>query len=471
MSSLATSFRGPSARRDRNYIANEDEEEYELRRTAITEIERYQRIDEWISSYHNVYTVTALECLAGLAQDNVIPVRLTDFLQYSRAGNAEPVRLQALACLVNLNALTTDGILAYFLHTLSTDPSPYVRQEMIRLLGIGLGQLAIGNKQDGESREDSSSAALVIEQEGSTEARQADLARRRTVEGALTALKTEFTDSEAFKKALWSAVKYVWCSDYCEYIQILTSYSSPTLGVDELSFLLDLCATLYEPVDALTVVLQYPRYWTVRHVGRGVLKFAHSSRIRTKPIPALPRPVPLPHLSISQGSNHGRVSQPAPMKRKLSSSTSANTYRAAPPRANGVSFAAPATSTSSAVSTGTPSGRTILKLKTTKFPPSAFNSTSTSTNATSSNMGLSSFKFPSALGGSTFGPITQSQKMTSGSPASGGLTDKTGRNATSSGRPGAPSDETPKLKIRLGGIGQPGQPGNSGRGTAKSPHA
>lgn len=209
MSSLANSLRGPSAGRVKNYIDNEDGDEYELRRNAITEITRYRRIDEWISSYHNVYTVTALGCLAGLAQDNVIPVKMTDFLQYSRAGNAEAVRLKAFACLVDLNALKTDGILAYFLHTLSTDPSPYVRQEMIRLLGIGLGQLAIGNKQDGESTEDDSFAVLVVEQEGSIEARQADLARRRTVEGALAALKTEFAGREAFKKALWSAVRCV----------------------------------------------------------------------------------------------------------------------------------------------------------------------------------------------------------------------------------------------------------------------
>lgn len=243
------------------------------------------------------------------------------------------------------------------------------------------------------------------------------------------------------------------------------------LSLDELSFLLDLCATLYDPVDALTVVLQYPRYWTVRHIGRGVMKFSNSSRVRMKPMPALPRPTPLPPLSLNLGPNQARLSQPGPIKRKLSSSTNANTYRAAPPRANGASLVTPAMPVPPAIITGIPSGRTILKLKTTKFPPSAFNSTKVSTNAPSSNKGLASFEFPSATRGSTFGPITQSQEIILGSPASGATTDKTGRNGATSRQPGTPSDETPKLKIRLGGAGLPGPSGNSGRGSARSPDA
>ena len=40
----------------------QDEKEMrDFRKDAISEIERYRRIDEWISSYHNVFSTTALK--------------------------------------------------------------------------------------------------------------------------------------------------------------------------------------------------------------------------------------------------------------------------------------------------------------------------------------------------------------------------------------------------------------------------
>lgn len=206
MAGLASSLATPHTTQFDEF--DEDaQDEIDLRRNAIDEIERYRRIDEWISSYHNVYTVVALGCLLALSKVNVKPPRLTDFLQYTRAGNAENVRLEAFSCLIELDGLKVNGILDYILHTLSTDTSPYVREELSRLLGVGLGRLAIGGERLAQPANGGSFGGLIVEQEGSTESRQADFARRRTVEGALAALKTEFAERDAFKKALWSAVR------------------------------------------------------------------------------------------------------------------------------------------------------------------------------------------------------------------------------------------------------------------------
>jgi transcription initiation factor TFIID subunit 2 len=49
---------------DEDDLMQEAIEDEKFQKEAINELERYRRIDEWISSYQNIYSVTALECTA-----------------------------------------------------------------------------------------------------------------------------------------------------------------------------------------------------------------------------------------------------------------------------------------------------------------------------------------------------------------------------------------------------------------------
>jgi len=232
-----------------NFNPEDEDEEDETRfhNVCIDEIERYRRMDEWIPSYHNIYSVTALDCKRRLAQGKVIPIRVTDFLQYTRDGTFDPLRLAAFTNMVELGLLKNEAVLEWFLSVLGSDPSPFVRRRMQRLFGKGLGIVAIGEatSQDVSPQQ----SGLIIEQESSTESRQADLARKQSVSGALSALKQETGSNAVLKKALWEAV------------------TSPETTLSEIRDLLDICCLLYEPINSMIIALKYPRFWKVENLG------------------------------------------------------------------------------------------------------------------------------------------------------------------------------------------------------------
>ena len=204
-------------------------------------------MDEWIPSYQNLYSITALECKLRLAQGKVIPIRVTDFLQYTRQSTFDPLRLAAFENMIELGLLKNDAVLEWFLTVLGSDPSPFVRERMHRLLGRGLAIIAIG---EGPSKDVAPQQnSLIIEQESSTESRQADLARKQSVNGALTALKQEVGSNAVLKRALWEAV------------------TSPVITLFEIRNLLDICSLLYEPITSMIIALKYPRYWKVENLG------------------------------------------------------------------------------------------------------------------------------------------------------------------------------------------------------------
>ena len=233
---------------------------------CLDEIDRYRRIDEWVPSYHNILSSTALACKQCLIKAGIAEFQPIDFLQYTRDGTFSNLRLNAFTNLMALGAFKIDPILRWFLFVLGTDPDPYIRDHMLRIFGATLGAIAIG-----EDSEPPTTAmqqdGLIIEQESSTEARQADLARKQTVVGALTALKIEVGSNPILKEGLWNAI------------------TSPILTMREMGELLDICGLLYTPESSMVVTLKYPRYWKCARLGKATLVFTQTSRVRTTPIP------------------------------------------------------------------------------------------------------------------------------------------------------------------------------------------
>lgn len=249
MSALAESLISNNESSGYTFGPEDEDEEDETRfhNLCIGEIERYRRMDEWIPSYQNLYSITALDCKQRLARGKVVPIRVTDFLQYTRQGTFDPLRLAAFTNMVELGLLKNDAVLEWFLSVRGSDPSPFVRQRMQHLFGKGLAMIAIG---EGTSKDvPPQQSGLIIEQESSTESRQVDLARKQSVSGALTALKQEIGSNAVLKRALWEAV------------------TSPEITLFEIRDLLDICGLLYEPITSMTVVLKYPRYWKVENLG------------------------------------------------------------------------------------------------------------------------------------------------------------------------------------------------------------
>lgn len=224
----------------------ERQAEQQINKDCITEIDRYRRMDEWTSSFHNLYARTAIDCQRKLMKSKLIEIDLMPFLQYTRAGSFDPLRLDAFEMLIDFEIFRFPDLLKWFIYTMSSDTSAWIRHGLHRTFGKALAAVAFG---DETAKKEPPQDNLIIEQESSTEIRQANLARRQTVPGALEALKKELSGNAALKEALWAA-----CNSQC-------------VGVSELCNFVYICSALYEPVDQRMVTLKYPRYWGTQHLG------------------------------------------------------------------------------------------------------------------------------------------------------------------------------------------------------------
>ena len=291
---------------------DDDGDDVRFHNACLDEIDRYRRIDEWIPSYHNILSITALDCKRRLAKAGIVAVTAADYLQYTRDGCLEDLRIKAFSSMMDLGFFRNSHILRWFLFILGTDPSPYLREYMFRLLGSTLGAIAIGENTSPDTAQASQQTGLIIEQESSTEARQADLARKQTVVGALAALKAELGENQILKDALWEAIE------------------SPVISLREMGELLEICSLLYTPETSIHLVLKHPRYWKCQRTSRvsspisphlplsdnlfptnnfaclpqGKLTFTKTSKFRTTPMrkPLLTAPAPAPKRQDSNSS-------------------------------------------------------------------------------------------------------------------------------------------------------------------------
>ncbi|KAL1958054.1 hypothetical protein VTO42DRAFT_5266 [Malbranchea cinnamomea] len=238
--------------------------EEQLDRDCIAEIDRYRRMDEWTSSFQNIYSRTAIKCQRRLMQAKVIDFNIFQFLQCTRAGTYDLLRLEAFETLAELDIFKYPELLVWFMYNMTSDPSPWMRRQLHRIFGYSLAAIAFGD--DSVQTQYRSSDNLIIEQESSTESRQATLARRQTVPGAIEALKQELANNQVLKEAMWAAC------------------NSPYVGLSELRDFMDICSVLYEPIQHKVAKLKYPRYWGVQHLGNGKLRFFKTERYRTMPL-------------------------------------------------------------------------------------------------------------------------------------------------------------------------------------------
>jgi transcription initiation factor TFIID subunit 2 len=196
-----------------------------------------------------------------LMQANILDMDVMQFLPYTRAGTYDLLRLDAFECLVETDVFRSPELLKWFIFTMSSDSSAWLRRRLHYLFGKALAPVAFGREEP--KKADAPGDGLIIEQESSTEVRQADLARRQTVTGAIAALKMEVSGDQVLKESLWAAC------------------NSPFIGLLELSEFTDLSRVLYDPITSRMVALKYPRYWQVKHLGKGRMHFSRSNKIRT----------------------------------------------------------------------------------------------------------------------------------------------------------------------------------------------
>lgn len=164
-----------------------DGEEEEFLRNALNEVERYQRMDLWEFSHHNSYTIAALQCKARLIRAGKLRAQLDEFLPYTKSGTSDSLCVEAFRCIIELFKIQNTVVLPYFLTVMSSDRSPYVREQLWDIFGKGMAIVALGLAKPSVV----SKGELMIDEDASGNERQAEENRKSSVEAALTALRQD----------------------------------------------------------------------------------------------------------------------------------------------------------------------------------------------------------------------------------------------------------------------------------------
>jgi transcription initiation factor TFIID subunit 2 len=277
---------------DMDLDAETERNEFEFTKKAIEELTRHQRLDEWIPTYQNVYTTTALDCARKLIMNRVTPFKPSEFLQYAQLGNADNVRLKAWDCLVRLGMLRKDAVLQFLMHEIRSDPSPYFRKQLLRVFSFAIGQIATGDVYTPEKPTDSTLGGLVVETDADNSDRASQLARQN-LNGAQRGLKTDLQNNQVLRLALEEALK------------------SKTMSTSDILELLDFCNMVFDHLkrNTLPIMLRLPRFWRVEHLGQARLHFTQTGKYREKSlqtkqsvVEVVPAPTPVPAPPIQTAS-------------------------------------------------------------------------------------------------------------------------------------------------------------------------
>jgi transcription initiation factor TFIID subunit 2 len=220
----------------------------QLEKDCLDVIDRYRRMDEWAGSFQNLYSRTAIDSQRRLSDCKIGTVGAMHFLQYTRPGNYDMLRLKAFDNLIQPSLFLNAAVLRYVAFCMSSDPSLWIRAGLRRSFGRLLGTVAIGDHLkagQAETTED-----LVIENASDLQNQRVQAARKRSLDTAIVALRDEVGANDHLKRSLWAAV------------------NSDILSLDELQSMLDFCRMIYDPVDSFMFRVRYPRYWKLEYLGK-----------------------------------------------------------------------------------------------------------------------------------------------------------------------------------------------------------
>ncbi|KAF2674652.1 hypothetical protein BT63DRAFT_367208, partial [Microthyrium microscopicum] len=235
----------------------------ENQRAALEIIQQVRRIDEWIPSYQNLTTVTALDSIRLLMGNGIIPKRLVDFLQYTSPGHSSSIRLKAFECLIELGVFVQSEVMDYFLVSFYEEPSPYFRSKLWKLIGRGLAQIALSVEEEPVVVE-TAQPTLHLEMEAMDIDKPKPPPRDiKTMAEAKANLRKRIGGRQELEDGLLDALR------------------SPKISIDHFLDLLTVCRMLYDTVNRLIVKLRYPTYKTVKHIGDGKVRFRSTGRFRT----------------------------------------------------------------------------------------------------------------------------------------------------------------------------------------------
>ncbi|KAH8552281.1 hypothetical protein BGW37DRAFT_304462 [Umbelopsis sp. PMI_123] len=255
---------------------------------AIAEIERYRTRDIVIPSYRNIVTVNCLQVYTGFMLSGLMKTDLMLFMNYSRYGNYEDIRIVAFDSILLLCGLSDSTILKYMLDIAQHDPSAYIRHYVARALLVALGLMIRGNNRDNSAVEEfaEEEGRVIIE----------DAWRKRP--NGLVEFHKAINDIRAIFSTNYELQHYLW--------ETLNNKAATRLDHRVLKYILQFCEYAYKPVDVgLKVTIRVPSLpasQAAEETENTPSSRATASPVSETPKITIPMPAPTPPPAIVSGT-------------------------------------------------------------------------------------------------------------------------------------------------------------------------
>lgn len=226
---------------------------------VVDEINRIQKLDAWMPSYHNVVSIACVREKIMLARHNLLDINFEELLGLTRPANSLEVRVLAFEGLFLLGGLKNKHILKYYLETILLDQlMANSRNQLIQALVTAVGEAAIhGTPSMIDDPEFKSlekiletgtegggiapNNMVVIEEAQSSEmASQRDAVARATIKGAIELLRRDLSVGRGLRDILWELLH------------------TSLLSYVEKKNVFFLCEILYQEVDSFPVIISVP---------------------------------------------------------------------------------------------------------------------------------------------------------------------------------------------------------------------
>ncbi len=244
------------------------ESDIEFKERAISEILRYQKMDEWIPSYMNTVTVESLKHRCTLAFQGIADLPFYELVQYTKPNYPNRVRTTAFKCIFALGGWMNETILHYSLLCCIMEGSQLIRERIIAEILKGIGSFALYGPQivrPSSGYNSADNGFIVIEEAGSSQinARRDELART-TLDGCISILRREFAGNKSLQTQFWNVLQ------------------SPLFDVKQKRKILDVCDLLFIPIDKFFITLPTPRSkkLVAKHLGTGHVVIKREGRLK-----------------------------------------------------------------------------------------------------------------------------------------------------------------------------------------------
>ena len=230
----------------------------EFSQEVFSEISRFQKLDDWIPSFHNVVRATSLNQKVRLAACGQVYIPFEDLIYYTLDQHPLNVRLEAFRGLLILGGLRNRNVLQYFLKVcLLGSSGAYFRNQLLNLFEESICIAAVHGTPstiddpefqvfdkllDRLFENNNNLEQMVVVEEVSKRSidKRRDEFKRKSLQGCVEILRRDYSPGKGLRSIIWELLH------------------TSLVSLPEKNMVFSICQVLYEEIDSLVVRFDMP---------------------------------------------------------------------------------------------------------------------------------------------------------------------------------------------------------------------